>query len=69
MNILNEVLFDKENSEYSAFIIDASKKIEKWLKQMNAFETFLENIEPIARKELGRVRCFKTCKFRSTEIR
>ena len=53
MNVLNEVLFDKENSEYSAFIIDASKKIEKWLKQMNAFETFLENIEPIARKELG----------------
>ena len=42
MNILNEVLFDKENSEYSAFIMDASKKIENWLKQMNAFETFLK---------------------------
>jgi len=51
MDILNKVLFDDTKSEYSIFIIESSKKIEKWRIQLDLFEKFVENINPIARKE------------------
>ena len=53
MDILNNILFKDSTSEYSSFIIQSSKKIQKWERQLDSFEKFVENINSIARKEAG----------------
>ena len=51
--LINEIIFKDQKPEYSKNVIKASKKIEKWVNQLDSYEKFLQNINTIARKESG----------------
>ena len=53
MDVLNKIVFEDSSSEYSIFVLESSNKIEKWRKQLDLFEKFIENIDAVARKEVG----------------
>ena len=53
MNLLNQIVFKDSKPENADYIIEASKKIEKWRNQLDSFEKFIQNLNSIARKEAG----------------
>ena len=50
--ILSEALFKSAESSYAKYIIDLSKRIEKYNDEMDSFESYVKNIESIAGKQL-----------------
>ena len=53
LELINNIVLKDQKSEHSEYIIKSSKKIEKWIDQLDSFEKFLQNIIVIARKESG----------------
>ena len=53
LGLINNIVLKDQKSEHSEYIIKSSKKIEKWINQLDSFEKFLQNIIVIARKESG----------------
>ena len=53
LGLINKIVLRDQKSEHSEYIIKSSKKIEKWINQLDLFEKFLQNITVIARKESG----------------
>ena len=53
LGLINNIVLKDQKSEHSEYIIKYSKKIEKWINQLDSFEKFLQNIIVIARKESG----------------
>ncbi len=53
LELINEIIFKDQEFEDSKYVIKSSKKIEKWINQLDSFEKFLQNISTIARKESG----------------
>ena len=53
LGLINKIVLRDQKSEHSEYIIKSSKKIEKWINQLDSFEKFLQNITVIARKESG----------------
>ena len=53
LGLINKIILKDQKSEHSEYIIKSSKKIEKWINQLDSFEKFLQNIIVIARKESG----------------
>ena len=53
LGLINKIILKDQKSEHSGYVIMSSKKIEKWINQLDSFENFLQNIVTIARKESG----------------